>query len=371
MSGVEHPQEVPAGERETAASAPPDGADRSQKRHGVSIPAQRPGEAHGDRRSVDGPLGRFDDPATGRPAAERPGMRRGVHATSATQLLLSMPRFLLSLIVVLALGQLVAAITGAIVWVYVIVATWLGSGPLVLWRPVENAVAVVVMRLRRPTLRESEVLDSAWIAVTRSAAIEGRAYRLWVEESDEVNATAAGGRTIAVSRWALRLPSRQLEAVLAHELGHHLAGHTWIAILGYWYSLPGRAAMAAVRFLLWLIVDLFEGLGVLGIILGIVVAIAVLGLGVVTLVSVPLLLVAAVQPFLYALTMRQGELYADRVAARLGYGEPLVEVLYRSLEEGEDVDHWMAGWRERALAPHPPVASRIRALETYLRQLPS
>jgi Zn-dependent protease with chaperone function len=35
-----------------------------------------------------------------------------------------------------------------------------------------------------------------------------------------------------------RLSPVQLEAVLAHELGHHLGGHPWASLLRYWYSLP-------------------------------------------------------------------------------------------------------------------------------------
>lgn len=368
MSGVEHPQGLPADERELAAPTPPGGFEYPHEQQGVAVPAPRPGEVQDERPPVEELPGRFDDPAAGWQQAARPAMRRGVHATTATELLLNIPSFLLSLLVVYLVAQLVAAISGATVLVYVIVAAWLGSGLLVVWRPVEDAVAVVVLRLRRPTPGEQQVLDAAWSAVSQSAGVDGDAYRLWVEESDEINAIAANGRTIAVTRWALRLPPRQLEAILAHELGHHLAGHTWIAFLGYWYSLPGRAAKAVVWFLLWLIVGVSFQFGWIGALLGVTFALAVLCVGAVAVLYFPPLLLVFALPFLLALVMRHGELHADRVAAQLGYGQPLLELLHQDLEEGYDVRRQAAGWRARALSSHPAVASRIRALELHLRQ---
>ncbi|WP_235967803.1 M48 family metalloprotease [Streptomyces mesophilus] len=51
---------------------------------------------------------------------------------------------------------------------------------------------------------------------------------MWTEESQDLNAYAAAGHTVGVSRFALEnLPSAQLAAVLAHELGHHTGGHAW------------------------------------------------------------------------------------------------------------------------------------------------
>ncbi|HLV59321.1 MAG TPA: M48 family metalloprotease [Natronosporangium sp.] len=375
MSGVEHPQELPAGARDPAQREPEapgaaEESDQSRKRRGVSIPAQRPGEAHVELQSVDGPPGRFDDPALDQQAESRTRMRRGVHATTATELLLSLPSFVFSLAVMIVAGQLVATITGAAVWAYVIVAGWLASGLLALWRPVENVVAVVVMRLRRPTLRENEVLESAWTAVTQAAGSRG-SYRLWVEESETVNGSATTGHTIAVTRWALKLPPRQLEAILAHELGHHLAGHTWTGFLGYWYALPGWLAWKAAWFLLWLVLAILSHMGWLGSLLALAVVAGVVCAGLTAVTQFPPVLLLFALPFLQAFVMRRGELYADRVAARLGYGQPMLEVLYQFLEEGEDVARREARWRERLLASHPPVATRIRALERYLSQLES
>lgn len=372
MSGVEHPQELPAdaqdrAEREPEAPGAAEESDRSSQQRGVSIPAQRSGEAHVEPPSADGPPGRFDDPALDQQAESAVRMRRGVHATSFTELLLSLPSFGLSLVVMIGVGQLAATITGVTVWVYVIVGAWLASGLLALWRPVENVLAVV-MRLRRPTLREQEVLDTAWTAVAQAAGVRGT-YRLWVEESETVNAAATGGHTIAVTRWALKLPPRQLEAILAHELGHHLAGHAWAGFLAYWYALPGRLARFAAWFLLWLLLGVLSHMGWLGGLLILALTACVVYVGITTVAAFPWLLALFALPFLQSFVMRRGELHADRVAARLGYGQPMLEVLYEFLEEGHDVAHREARWRERLLASHPPVATRIRRLELYLRTL--
>ncbi|MFF4735893.1 M48 family metalloprotease [Streptomyces sp. NPDC001262] len=57
----------------------------------------------------------------------------------------------------------------------------------------------------------------------------------------ELNATAAAGHIVAVTRPATdRSPNSQLAAILAHELGHHVGGHPWAAMLADWYALPAR-----------------------------------------------------------------------------------------------------------------------------------
>lgn len=50
-------------------------------------------------------------------------------------------------------------------------------------------------------------------------------WRLGFIKSEKVNATSVGGGTIYVTDGFTRLPQHQQEAVLAHEIGHDLAGH--------------------------------------------------------------------------------------------------------------------------------------------------
>jgi STE24 endopeptidase len=291
-------------------------------------------------------------------------MRWGIHATTVAELVLHLPGFLLSLLIVSLAGTMLSIAAGSGAWLIGVVTIWLLGGVVAVWRPVEDLIAVVVLRLRRPTLKEEKQLDAAWRAVTRAAGLERDSYRVWVEEIDYVNAIAAAGHTVAVSRLALGLPPRQLEAVLAHLLGHHVAGHTWAALLAHWYSLPGRLVLAAVRPLfdadpaeVWI-----DGKELAKVIAGIALA----AVAMLTAIAFPPVLLLLAVPFLIAWTRRRGELHADRVAADLGYGPPLIELLYEDLAEGADEQHREASWRSRAVATHPSMATRIRALETYL-----
>ncbi|MFE6685609.1 M48 family metalloprotease [Streptomyces sp. NPDC057743] len=80
-----------------------------------------------------------------------------------------------------------------------------------------------------------------WEQVTRRAGVSPDTYQLWIEERDSLNATAAAGHIVAVTRQAVeRLPDSRLAAVLAHELGHHVGGHTWAGVIDDWCALPAR-----------------------------------------------------------------------------------------------------------------------------------
>src|SRR4029450_11150703 len=52
---------------------------------------------------------------------------------------------------------------------------------------------------------------------------------------------------VLVTPTALELPDDLLEAVLAHELGHHRHLHPVAIILGWWYLLPFEAGDRLVR----------------------------------------------------------------------------------------------------------------------------
>ncbi|MFD0385097.1 M48 family metalloprotease [Streptomyces stramineus] len=151
-----------------------------------------------------------------------------------SQLVMPLPTALISLVVVSLAFSLVNPLLGL-----VMAAVWLLSGPLVFHRPAEAAIARHLLKMRRPTREEAERLDAVWEEVTRRAGVSQGTYELWVQERAELNATAAAGHIVAVTRHALdRLPNSQLAAVLAHELGHHVGGHTWAGMLADWYALP-------------------------------------------------------------------------------------------------------------------------------------
>jgi Zn-dependent protease with chaperone function len=251
-----------------------------------------------------------------------------------------------------------------------LVALWILSGLLIFWPPMEDYLAKYFFRLRRPTMLEQQKLDIAWRAVCSRLNINPQYYKLWVEESDSVNGYAMAGRSIAVTRWTLNtLTPRQLQAVLAHELGHHRGGHPWAGLVAFWYALPGRLAVAAVRAVLRKAAQVPA--------LGCLIA-AVLLLGVAGMFLNSLLfhhgygwMVYSILPILVPIPLawfsRRGELMADQVAADLGYARDTVGLLYDLQAQGEDVARRAAGWRGALYSPHPSIADRITALERYLQ----
>lgn len=216
-------------------------------------------------------------------------------------------------------------------------------------------------RLRKPTRAESATLQPLLESVCDNAGVEPSKYWLRIQNSREINAMAVGGHVVGVSTAALGLPEQQLEAVLTHELGHHLAGHTKVSLLRWWYEMPARLAILAV---------VLVGMAVLAVgaafratAATVVSVIVVVALAVVAVAASPWLLLVPVIAPLVALTSRRAELHADRVAAELGYGPLLLEVLQRWINEGHDDIPARAGLRARMLASHPSCAQRISKLK--------
>ncbi|MFL4489749.1 M48 family metalloprotease [Streptomyces sp. VTCC 41912] len=96
-----------------------------------------------------------------------------------------------------------------------------------------ESLARHLLNLRHPTPGELNRLEPLWREVTARTGVDGRAYELWIEDSDHLNSLAAASHILGVTRFSLeRLSDGQLAAVLAHELGHHVRGHAWSFILG-------------------------------------------------------------------------------------------------------------------------------------------
>ncbi|MFE4819578.1 M48 family metalloprotease [Streptomyces sp. NPDC056704] len=297
--------------------------------------------------------------------------QRGADATAIGQLAVQVPGFLVSLAVVAAFA--VGILGTAMGWL--VILAWLASGALVFHRPTELAFARHVMKLRAPLAEERARLEPIWREVTARAGIEAHTYELMVENSTDLNAVAAAGHVVGVTTYALNeIPSSNLAAVLAHELGHHTGGHAWTGLLGYWYSLPGRIAWAFMRGIARIairvasvfslaatgMVYLFIGMFVIG---GFVAA---------WYITVPLV----VAPYLLAYVGRQGELRADRQAADLGFAPQLAQVLYHFQAQEDAVKAQAAaqgkqlkepGGLARLLTTHPDNYTRLQALEPYLQ----
>ncbi|MFF3782452.1 M48 family metalloprotease [Streptomyces sp. NPDC001933] len=298
--------------------------------------------------------------------------QRSVDITALGQLALALPAFLTSALVVLLVSTILDGCLGLPFWIPAVL--WLASGALVFHRPTEDLLARYLLGLRRPMPQEAARLEPVWREVTAIAGIDGAPYQLWVEESDDLNAYAAAGHIVGVTRFALeQLPSGQLAAVLAHELGHHTGGHAWSSLLSQWYGLPGRALWRALRAMARSVVTparcaVYLAVGVLLLAIG-----GLASTAAAVLYGFPLLLVL---PYLSAAVGRRAELRADRHAAALGFAPELAEVL-EMMHTGETRARQMtlAAAEERAerdstparlLSAHPDYPTRLHHLRHYL-----
>ena len=283
--------------------------------------------------------------------------RRGPDGSAFLSLALAVPGLLCGLLAMALVGEVVVP---AAPWL--VPALWLVSGAVMFARPTELLVAKLVLDVRRPTPAELHKLAPAWASACGVAGVDAGHYLLYVEDSDQPSAFAAGGRIVTVTRAALHLPPPQLEAVLAHELAHHLSAHTTVAALTWWYSLPARGVAFVLRLTVRFVLAIGRAMADFGSALS-ALASVLLGLLLLTglaLISVWLLLVPLVSPLL-AWASRLGELRADRTAQQLGYGPALVEVLrYWTALEGPQPRP--RPWH-RLTATHPPHADRIRRLQ--------
>jgi Zn-dependent protease with chaperone function len=123
-------------------------------------------------------------------------------------------------------------------WAMWAVAVWTAVGFLSWTRQVEGLFAKWTLKFREPLKAERAVLEPAWANVCAKAQIDPSNYDLWIDDDPELNAAAAGAHIVGVTRGALTFPPQQLEAILAHEYGHHVGGHVRVLSLQLWYVLP-------------------------------------------------------------------------------------------------------------------------------------
>lgn len=264
-------------------------------------------------------------------------------------------------------SAVVMALVGRLAWpeqAWIVPVAWGLCGGVMFVPSVENLLGWVMFDMRRPTPAELRKLEPSWQAVCEAAGIDGGRYLLWIEHSRALNAFAAGGRMVAVTKPALTLPERYLEAILAHELGHHLSGHARISLLRWWYELPARATILLARLLALVVVSVARFFVPFGRVVA-VLASVLLTLGLLTGLAFlnPWLLVIPLLSPVLAWSRRLGEYEADRTAARLGYGQVLVQVLSAWLaESGGD----RRRWRDRVFASHPAHIDRIKRLRELL-----
>lgn len=129
---------------------------------------------------------------------------------------------------------------------------WLSIPVLVLTRRGKRLAVRVVLRFRRPDARQQELLEPVWRAVFDRCGLTADDVDWYTQPGPQPNACAAGRRSVAVTDSALRpflagrVSERQMQALLAHELGHHVTRVTRYGLAAAWLAAPGRMAFRLV-----------------------------------------------------------------------------------------------------------------------------
>lgn len=297
--------------------------------------------------------------------------QRRTDATAVGNLLLYLPNFLCSLLVVSMFSLFFRDLA------FVVIIAWLLSGALVFHRPTESALARRLLHLRYPTPQERAKLEPIWREVTARAGVEGRNYELWVEDSDGLNAVAAAGHIVGVTRFAMNeLPNGELAAVMAHELGHHVGGHAWSGLLGYWYAQPGRLAWRFLRAFSVIVFKVSRAFSCFGVGFVVLVLGGIAMATVSTLYGLPLLILGV--PYALAAVGRRAELRADEHAAALGFAPMLAAVLDKLHQEEQRQTAALTALNNgvapqesplsKLLSSHPDYHTRLHHLQPYLQQ---
>lgn len=322
----------------------------------------------------------------------------------AVAILVSLPMVILSLYLVFSIAG-IFLLTGPQLLFWLIMGSWVVAGLLLLIPGIEQRLAWPLFRLRPPTAEEWDALGSSWEAVCHAANVNPERFLVRVQDTKQINALAAGGSLVGVTRFALTLPGDQLSGVLAHELGHHAHGHARVGIVLWWYTLPIRLLFAIAKgviqaaikqpiiiaiaiILIIAVVTIVTAINsVVGMFNGVAnsLSMGMLGggrsagqaaeegaasgafIGLIIVYGIPLLVLFA-GPYVVAWLSRWQELQADRFALGLNYGQPLLDLFRRWQAEGHDDAQTTTGLRLLALSSHPPVWKRIIQAENYLDQ---
>jgi Zn-dependent protease with chaperone function len=230
----------------------------------------------------------------------------------------------------------------------------IGGAGLLFVRPVELAVARVLAGPSRPLSDVEEAgLGALLWRVGERAGIDTSGLIVRVQDDPGVNASAGAAHLLFVTKGALALPDDELEAILAHEVGHHRGLHPVLGAVVWWLRLPGAALAGAYRLLRRGVATLRARLGRAG-----------------GLLAVPLLVLLMVWPvavmwlfyvaeLLAMRAARLSEYEADAAAARWGYARDLAAA-YGAMAAHELEP---AGRLPRLMADHPPLRGRIERLE--------
>ena len=231
-------------------------------------------------------------------------------------------------------------------------------------RPVQRLLFVRLLGARQPTEIERTNLESAWKVVEQQAGIRPGRFVLSVADVDDINAFACGGHMLVVSAFSIEhLTEDELTGVLAHELSHHLGGHTVALTIAQWMSMPilGLAQLGIrVRDIGLRISKRLEGeyptFKLVGWIINIVL----------TSLSRVLLIGFLLAQSLGEIVGRSAEFQADRRAHAMGFGRELRYALTRVIHRTPASEP--TRFLSRVLLSHPPAIDRVARLDAMLNR---
>ena len=253
--------------------------------------------------------------------------------------------------VLLTVVGLLPALAGALMIVLpaafglgLVVPVWGTAIPFVAWvmasillsRPI-----LLARGLREPTNAELRRLKEPVLGALRRVGISPGRIQLMVVESEELNAPATTGRIVVVTSYAMNAtPPVQLEAVVAHELGHHVGLNAVPVFCHAQLMLPSRALWWLLTSIwrpvrrVWRVAVAWRTLS--GFLATFLLAIAV---AVVFAVSAVPACLAVVGASLSRFSTDRAEFHADALVLGLGLGPQLLASLDAAIEaNGATID---------------------------------
>lgn len=232
-------------------------------------------------------------------------------------------------------------------------------GVVLFSRPVQRLVFARLLDARAPATTEKEPLDAAWKVVAQANHLPTSRFVLAVVDSDDVNAFACGGHLLVVSSFSIEhLTHDELCGVLAHELSHHMGGHTVALTISQWMSLPimllAQAGLTLRTFnntATGMLSERYPSVRIFGKIISVV------------LISLSRVLLTGliVSQVLSNAVGKSAEYHADEGAYKMGFGRELLHALRRV--ESREILQPQSTPTGLATMSHPPARTRIARLE--------
>ena len=231
----------------------------------------------------------------------------------------------------------------------IVIALSLSSVAEWIFRHLENVRRVATYTEKERLL---ELFDSVKARAMKHSTMIDERVKLYIVDSMSINAFSLGRRTIAITRglMATMRKDEELEAIIAHEMAHIINGDTQVSML----------VTIASNVYIWAIMLVAKVLAFIETMAGGTSFISSLCSFVRNLLELALKYVILAFTILVASASRKEEYKADLLACELGYGEGLLEALYKFYDIEMSNNRKLL---DRLQASHPIVAYRIEAIE--------